>query len=440
MPNLSSLPILLSALLLLTGCVRPFAAAPGDTVPLHLTGFIEAQQTHVAAEIGGRILSIAVAEGDAVQAGDPLVRLDDSLLQKQLAGADARVQQAQAKRAQLQTSVRPQDIALAQAQVAQAEVALQAAEEALADAILLRDNPQTLDIQITQARAALAEAQAHAQAAQYQAAAADIEGKMWEAITRDLWDGVQVTIPGRGTTTVAAPSDKVDYANTQWNLAGQAAWSAWQNAALAESAVAEAQAALDDLLRTKQNPQSAENQVIAATNARNEAAAVLEQARAQLAAIQAGATQTQLDAAAAVVDQAQAERRALAVQLNHATLTAPVSGWVSGRYYQQGEVVAPRQRILTIQDPNQLEITIYVPAKFLDRIQPGDTLPLVVDSAPNRRFNAQVTAINDEPEYTLQQAQNVAERADAVYGVHLRLSQSDSLLRPGLPADILFQP
>ncbi|NOZ71521.1 MAG: biotin/lipoyl-binding protein, partial [Chloroflexi bacterium] len=340
MPKLRSFPILLSALLLLGGCVRPFATPSNSSEPLHLTGFLEARQTHIAAEMGGRILSITVAEGDAVQAGEILVQLDDSFQQKQLAVADARVQEAKAELAQLQASVRPEDIALAEAQVVQAEIALKTAEEALADAILLRDNPQELDIQIAQARAALSEAQAHARAAKYQAAAADIEAQMWEAITRDLWDGVQVTIPGRGTTVVDAPPDKIDYASTQWNLASQAAWIAWQNAAQADSAVTKAQAQLNDLLAIKKNPQNAEKQVTAATNARDEAAATLIQARAQLDAIKAGPTQTQLEAAAAAVRQAQAERDVLAVQLENATLTAPISGWVSARYYQPGEVVA----------------------------------------------------------------------------------------------------
>lgn len=440
MPHLRSIPTLFAALVLLAGCVQPFTAAPADSGTLHFTGFIEVQQIHIAAEIGGRILSISVDEGDAVQAGAELVRLDDSLLQKQLAVADARVQQAQAELAQLQAGARTEEIALAEAQVTQAEVALQAAKEAVDDATLLRDHPQELDIQIAQAQAALAEAKAHAEAARYQAAAADIENQMWEAITRDLWNGVQVNIPGRGITTVDAPPDKVDYANMQWNLAGQAAWTAWQGVAQADSAVSKAQAELNDLLAIKKNPQSAEAQVVAATNARDEAAATLEQARARLAAIQTGPTQTQLDAAAAAVQQAQAERDALAVQLTHTTLTAPVAGRVTARYYQPGEVVAPQQRILTMQSSNQLEITIYVPAKYLARIQVDDILPLVVDSAPNRQFSARVTSINDEPEYTLQQAQNVAERADAVYGVHLQLDEADPLLRPGLPADILFQP
>lgn len=429
----------LSLILLLAGCARPLGRqAPSG--PLHLTGFIEAHQTHIAPEIGGRIIAITVDEGDGVQRGDLLVRLDDSLLRRQLALADAQLQQARAEQALVQAGARPEQIALAQAQVKQAEIALQVAEQALADAILLRDHPQDLDLQISQARANLAEAQAHAKAARYAAVAADIENEMWEAITRDLWNGVEVTLPGGRSATVDAPPDKVDYANRQWNLAGQAAWAAWEDVAKAESAVQQAQAALADLLARKANPQSAETQVVLATNARDEAAAALQQARAGLAAVQAGATQEQLKAAAAAVQQAQAAREALATQLRQTTISAPMSGLVVARSANPGEVAGPHQSLLIIQDPNLLEITVYIPAQYLDRVQPGDTLPLVVDSAPERAFSATVTAISDEPEYTLQQAQNVAERADAVYAVSLRLNETDPLLRPGLPADILFTP
>ena len=63
---------------------------------------------------------------------------------------------------------------------------------------------------------------------------------------------------------------------------------------------------------------------------------------------------------------------------------------------------------------------------------------MAVDSAPDRRFSATVLTISDEPEFTLQQAQNVAERAGRVYAVKLRLNETDPLLRPGLPAHVLL--
>jgi HlyD family secretion protein len=69
----------------------------------------------------------------------------------------------------------------------------------------------------------------------------------------------------------------------------------------------------------------------------------------------------------------------------------------------------------------------------------GDILPLVVDSAPEQKFDARIITISDEPEYTTRQSQNNAERAAAVYAVTLQIENPDNLLRPGLPADVLLE-
>ncbi|NOX61468.1 MAG: biotin/lipoyl-binding protein [Chloroflexi bacterium] len=437
MPLKRRIPILIF-LFLLTACAAPWREK--ETGPVRLTGFIEAASVEVAPEIAGRLVEVAVDEGDPVAAGQVVARLDDEQLRLQLALAEAEVNEAEARLAQLQHAVREVDVALAEAQVKQAEVALAAANQALADAVRLRDNPQMLDVQIAQARAALDEAKAHARAAEYQAQAADLEAEMWGVIVQDLRDGVDVKLPTGGVITVDAPPEKLDYANQQWNLASQAAWAAWEDVDAAKAAVKQAQTALDDLLRMKENPQEAEAQVVAATNARDEARSALEQARAQLDAVSAGPSQEQIDAAEAAVVQARAQRDALAAQIEKTALVAPVDGLVSARYRSSGEVIGPSQSLLTIAQPDALEITIFAPAQLLDSFAVGDTLPLVVDAAAGRRFSARVLEIRDEPEFTLRRSQNVAERADSVYAVRLLILDSDPLLRPGLPADILIEP
>ncbi|HEY52622.1 MAG TPA: biotin/lipoyl-binding protein, partial [Caldilineae bacterium] len=349
--------LLLLLALTLTACTNPLAPQDSGPETLQLTGFLEAGATDIAAEVGGRLVEISVEEGDSVEAGQQLVRLDDSLLQLQLDLADADIAEAEAKLARLQSAVRPVDVKLAEARVAAAESALAAAESALADAILLRDNPQALDVQIAQANAALLEAKAHARAARHLAEAADIEVQMWEAITRDLWAGVDVQLPGGGEIHIDTPRDKIDYANRQWNLAGQNAWSAWQDAQAAEAAVEQARTTLADLKRTKANPQTAEAQIIAATNARDEAKAGVAQARAALAAVSAGPTATQIAAAESAVEQARAARDALAVQLEQTRLQAPTSGLISARYRSPGEVIGPHQPVLTLQDAGHLQLT-----------------------------------------------------------------------------------
>ena len=426
--------LLFPMLLLLAGC----ASARAADEPTRFTGFLENETLVISPEIGGRIIAMPITQGQTVHTGDLIAQLDDTYLQLQLAQADAAVQKAQAQLAQLQAAVRPEEVALAQARVAQAQAGLQAAEIALQDAMALRDNPQDLDLQIAQARTTLAEAQAAAQAAQYQAQAADLEKQMWGAIAQDLARGVTVTLPDGTVITVDSPPEKKHQANVQWNLASQKAWQAWAQAKQAQQAVEQAQVALDNLLLQRKDNQQAQAQVVAATNARDQAAAAVAQAQAALDATQAGPTPSQLQAAQAAVQQAQAARDAQAVALNKTRITAPADGIIQEQYLHPGEVVGPNQQLVRLVKPNQFTITIYVPAGIIDNFQVNTILPLVVDTAPDHPYQARVTAISDEPEYTMRQSQNVGERAAVLYGVTLKVLNPDPFLRPGLPADILL--
>jgi HlyD family secretion protein len=433
--QLSTIPLLLLALLL-TACTGVARGQEPETN--RFTGFLESETVTIAPEISGRIVALPVEEGDAVTAGQIIARLDDSLIKLQLAGADADVAAAEARLAQLRAAVRPEDVALAEARLAQAQVAADAAESALEDAIRLRDNPQELDVQIAQAQAALNEASAHARAAKHQAQAADIEAQMWGEITRDLAQGKTVTLPDGTIITSEAPPEKRQQANKQWNLASQKAWQAWQQAAQADAAARQAQIALNDLKKQRENRQEAEAQVVAATNARDKALAGVNQAQAALEAVKAGPTDEQIAAAEAAVEQARAARDATAVQLDKTIIKAPIDGVINARYFSENEVIGPGQRLASITRPDHITITIYVPASRVDSISVGDLYPLEVESAPGRQYQARVVAISDKPEFTMRQSQNVAERAAVVYAVTLRVENPDDLLRPGLPADILL--
>ena len=423
--------------LMLSACTG--AARNQEPPKKQFTGFLENREVVVAPEIGGRITELRVKEGETVMAGQLLARVDDSLIRLQLAQADANVAEAEARLDQLKAAVRPEDAALAEARLAQARVAAEAAESALQDAIRQRDNPQEIDIQIAQAQAALNEARAHAEAAKHQARAADIEVEMWGEIARDLSQGKTVTLPNGDTITIEAPPDKRYQANLQWNLAGHKAWQAWQQASQADAAAQQALVALNDLKNQRKNRQEAEMQVIAATNARDQALENVKQAQAALDAVKAGPSDAQIAAAEAALSHAQAERDAIAIQLNKASITAPEKGVINARYFSEGEVIGPGQRLISIAIPDEITITIYVPAGMIDDIHIGDVYPLSIESAAGKQYDARVLSVSDTPEFTMRQSQNVAERAAVVYAVTLQVISPDDYLRPGLPANILIK-
>ena len=123
-------------------CVALCAAACSEETPadrLRVSGHVEATETRVAPEAGGRILTLTVKEGDRVETGQVLMTLDTR--DAQLAIQRARAEQAAAD-AQLRlvmAGARVEDVRQAQSQVdtARAEVAaarteLEAAEQDLA--------------------------------------------------------------------------------------------------------------------------------------------------------------------------------------------------------------------------------------------------------------------------------------------------------------------
>ncbi|RIK19597.1 MAG: hypothetical protein DCC52_15105, partial [Chloroflexi bacterium] len=85
-------------------------------------GYIEGKEYKIASEISGRVNAVNAEEGARVRAGDVLIELDHTLLDAQIAQAQAAVKTAAAQLLLVQNSARPSDLAAAQA-------ALHAAQE-----------------------------------------------------------------------------------------------------------------------------------------------------------------------------------------------------------------------------------------------------------------------------------------------------------------------
>jgi HlyD family secretion protein len=99
--------------------------------PPRASGYVEATEVRIAPEVGGRLLEVAVAEGDRVAAGALIARLDTE-------GADLAIRRAAAERDQavaqlrlLQAGARAEDVGQAQAQAESAQADVRAAESEL---------------------------------------------------------------------------------------------------------------------------------------------------------------------------------------------------------------------------------------------------------------------------------------------------------------------
>ena len=65
-----------------------YTSATRTGQPLTVSGTVEADETLLGVEVAGRLVEVAVEEGQQVRAGDVIGRLDDELMQLQLRQAD----------------------------------------------------------------------------------------------------------------------------------------------------------------------------------------------------------------------------------------------------------------------------------------------------------------------------------------------------------------
>jgi len=97
-------------------------------------GYVEAKEIRVAFETSGRVDRVEAAEGDRVEPGMVLARLDPAAARLELRQAEAALAAAQARLAEMKAGSREQQIRAARAAVYQAEALEQQAEIALAAA------------------------------------------------------------------------------------------------------------------------------------------------------------------------------------------------------------------------------------------------------------------------------------------------------------------
>lgn len=147
------------------------ALRPGEGLAT-ANGRIEVIRVDIASKLAGRVAQIVVSEGDSVQKGALIARLDTAELRAQLAGAKASVQRALASagRAEADIAIREAEHNLAGIEMQRAAELEQRAAGTRAELDRRRAQHVVSAANIQGARAALAEAKAAQQAAEAQVA------------------------------------------------------------------------------------------------------------------------------------------------------------------------------------------------------------------------------------------------------------------------------
>lgn len=415
-PRIGKIGRLVTTLLLAlaVGCSGGLATLGSPSSPLTASGVIEAREVSITAEVGGRIVDILADEGDGVEEGAILVRLDTALLEAEMGRAQAAAALAQANLAQVKAGAREEEIRAAQAALEKAIAAQEGAKRAWEDARAALEDPQELNLQIAEAETQLALAEHQLSQAQAQLATAQI---MRDKHERDGSAEGQALYEAYGYQVSAAEGA---LAAAQEQLAG-------------------AQKNLENLWALKENPISLQAQVHAAQAQYEVAAAAAEVAQAALESLKAGATAEEIAAAQAQLEQAEAALGLLEVQREKMTLKAPLSGLVASRSVQIGEIASPGAILLTLANLDQVELTVFIPENRLGEIRLGQKVTIEVNSFPGKGYQGEVVYISSEAEFTPRNVQTKEERVNTVFAVKIRLPNPEHELKPGMPADATFE-
>jgi len=377
---------------------------------LFASGSIQATEVDISPKVPGRIVRLTANEGDSVRDGQVLAELEPEEASAQVAQAQAGVRQAEAEVAQARQAVATQQlvtdaqVAQAQAQVAAATTAVPQSETALAI------QERTSQDVVTAAAAQLRSAQAQTAAARSALVTAR------NALARQH----ALFVEG------AVAAEQVDTAQAAYD----AAVAQVRSAAAAET---QAQAALTSA-RANLRQVEIQREAVAATRAN------LAQTQAGLRNAQSGYTvltqrQQQLAAAQGALAQAQANLRYLQIIAGHNVITAPRAAVVQAKNVEEGEVVAAGAVLYTLIDLGDIWLRAYVSEDQIARVKIGQIAHVSIDSFPGRIFEGRVTEISNRGEFTPGNVQTRGDRVKLVFAVKIQLANTDSTLKPGVPAD-----
>ena len=471
--------IMLVLLIIAAGIYYGIRTLNGDeNGQLSASGTIESIVVNVSPEMAGKVKDVLISEGQSVEAGDPLLSFDDSLLTAQRAVAVAAVDSAMANGQAAQNGLRTAESqyqitlegALAQgkntrlqdwfsdpdlfeqpgwyytreeqiqAVQAQAEIAQKAVEDAQATLARVSQALEQADFleaeqRLLDARLAYLIAQNVNNRAQ-NSATDNVPVGLFNSTHCGTNQGYFVEnarltnliykctgdehLSDAGRTLYYQARDELEIAQKEYNdlLTTDSADAVLQARADVSVAQERYYSALDFLRNLQTGEQS---------TAVTAAQGVVDQAQAAVAQ------------AEKAVQQAQASLDLLDTQLAKLTVYAPMDGVILTRNVEPGEFVQPGAIALTLANLKDITITVYIPEDRYGQINLGQQAQVTVDSFPSETFTGEVIHIADEAEFTPRNVQTAEGRSSTVYAIKLKVTDSEGKLKIGMPADVTFR-
>ena len=366
--------VVIATLVLTAIAVLTYLSGRDEANQLVLSGTIEADEINVGSRIGGRIAAVLVEEGQAVKAGQPLIRFEAYDLEAKEKDARAAVAEAEANLEKMNRGSRPEEIAEARAQAEAARVSLEQA----------RNGPRPQEVA---------------------AARADLEAAEGE------YQRASLTLKRIGELSRTGVASRQDYDNAKadFDRAKGARDSAEQKLAL----------------------------LLAGTRAEEieRAEKVYRQAEARLRLVQNGFRREDIDQARAQLERARAALEQIGAQIGELEVDSPGDANVDVLRVRPGDLISAGSPVATLVELDRLYVRVFVPEPQMGHVQPGKQVQVRVDSF-NESFNGVVEHLSSRGEFTPRNVQTREEREHQVFAVRVRIDNSARKLRAGMAADV----
>jgi HlyD family secretion protein len=377
--------VVLVAALATAGVVAYRSMHTESTDRIVVSGNIELTQVDIAFKTSGRLVERTVNEGDAVQKGMVIARLDREQLLRQRQTAEAALQTAEAQLAESESALKWQQ------ETMQADLALRSADLNAAQSQLRQLKNGSRPQEIQEADAAVASAQS-----QYGQAKKD-------------WERAQTLYKNDDIST-----SQYDQFRTRF-----------------ESADANLKQAKEKADLVKVGPR---------TETIDAATAQVERARASLKMGQANAIETKrreqdLVARHGDIDRARAQIALIDTQLADTIAVSPINGVVLVKAADVGEVLAPGASVVTVGDIEHPWLRAYIREQDLGRVKLGAQAKVTTDSYKGKVYNGRISFISSEAEFTPKQIQTAEERVKLVYRIKIEIDNPQHDLKSNMPAD-----
>jgi HlyD family secretion protein len=163
----------------------------------------------------------------------------------------------------------------------------------------------------------------------------------------------------------------------------------------------------------------------------------VEVAQSRLQLLESGNRPEVVSGAAAELERSKAILKTTEAMLEDLKIFSPLSGTISNKNYEAGEYVPAGASLLSVVDLNHLWIKVYIPADDLPRVKLNQTVEVNV-SGSSQVFTGKVTYIASGGEFTPKTIQTKKERANVVFAVKVDVKNQNGILKPGMPADVIF--